>query len=49
MQFMFEMENVFYKEKCNTTVIRERCDKNCDEDANNTTLQGSKVKVKATR
>ena len=38
MQFVFEKENVFYKEKCNTTAIHDRCLANCfKEDSNNTT------------
>ena len=30
MQYMFEQENIFYKEKCNTTEIQDRCISNCE-------------------
>ena len=44
MQYMFEQENIFYEEKCNTTEIRDRCISNCDEPTDDISIE-SKVKV----
>ena len=40
MQYMFEKENIFYDEKCNTTEIRDRCMANCAVDPGGLDLQG---------
>ena len=46
---MFEKENIFYEEKCNTTDILDRCMANCAEALGDWDLQGQSGNIHRTK